>query len=279
MNLTGDGIPVTVPPGASALDAINTAGVPISRLCQDADLPATGVCRTCPVQIDGGRGFPASCSVPAAEGMAIRTDTEDARRIRAGVIELTLGMVGAQSANGAGAGVGGYGQLSTAAARHGVTGRRWPPRSRQAADTSNPVFNLAMDACILCARCVNACQDSHQFIGAIGVLGAGRTARIAAAGDLPLADSICTTCGQCLSVCPTGAIASKKRRPRQPVPSAPPVPTAAWAVASNWKWTTLPDASQPRTMTRIICPAWGCCASRGGSGTPMFSTPTASKRR
>ena len=143
---------------------------------------------TCPVLIDGGRGFPASCSVPAAEGMAIRTDTADARRIRAGVIELTLGMVGAQSANGAGAGVGGYGRLSDAAARHGVTGRRWPPRSRQAADTSNPVFNLAMDACILCARCVNACQDSHQFIGAIGVLGAGRTARIAAAGDIPLAD-------------------------------------------------------------------------------------------
>ena len=86
-------IPVSVSAGASALDAINAAGVAISQLCKDPDMPAIGACRTCLVQIDGVRGFPASCSVPATDGMTIRTDTEDVRRIRSGVVQLTLGMV------------------------------------------------------------------------------------------------------------------------------------------------------------------------------------------
>ena len=251
ITLTVDGQPVSVPAGASALDAINTAGVPISQLCKDADMPAIGACRTCLVQIDGVRGFPASCSLPATDGMVINTDTDDVRRIRTGVIQLTLGMVGSDNDHldhgapstrerrvplslvlpegekefrlGDGGvdppaealpisemGVSGYGQLSTAAELHGISARRWDPRPRQATDASNPVFNLAMDACILCARCVNACQSSHQFIGAIDVLGAGESARIATAADKPLAESICTTCGQCLSVCPTGAISVKE---------------------------------------------------------------------
>ena len=204
ISVTVDGIPISLAAGSSALDAVNAAGVPLSQLCKDADMPAIGACRTCLVQIDGIRGFPASCSTPASEGMVIRTDTADAQRIRSGVIELTLGMV-----NKGDGSTDGYGLLSDAASLHDISGTRWHTRPRQPTDISNPVFNLAMDACILCARCVNACQSSHQFIGAIDVLGGGGSTRIATAGDKPLGESICTTCGQCLSVCPTGAISVK----------------------------------------------------------------------
>src|SRR5258708_23584028 len=92
LNVTVDGGTLEVADGASALDAINGAGVFVPQLCKDPDQKARGACRTCLVQIEGMRGFPASCTTPCAEGMQISVSSPDAQRIRRGVLELTLGM-------------------------------------------------------------------------------------------------------------------------------------------------------------------------------------------
>ena len=205
ITLAINGNQVTVNDGASVLDAINQSGAYISQLCKDPDMKPIGACRTCLVQIDGVRGFPASCSVPAADGMSVLTETDDARDTRRGVLELTMAMFPPNGDTNSED----YRELSIAAKHHGIDAPRWTGRRREVVDASNPVFQIAMDSCIMCGRCAQACQDGHQFIGAIDVLGTGTDARIGTFMDKPLVESVCTTCGSCLASCPTGAITAK----------------------------------------------------------------------
>ena len=200
-----NGKEISVPENSSVLDAINISGTPIAQLCKDPDMKAIGACRTCLVEIDGIRGYPASCSTPASEGMKISTKGDQLNFIRKGVLELTAGMVDSNKED--------LRELSKTIEANGATADTWKSRIREKIDDSNPVFNIEMESCILCGRCAQACQSGHQFIGAIDVLGSSKHARIGTFMDRPLLESICTTCGQCLSVCPTGAISTKTKPP------------------------------------------------------------------
>ncbi|PYM64713.1 MAG: formate dehydrogenase subunit alpha [Candidatus Rokuibacteriota bacterium] len=207
MRLSIDGHPVEVPDGVTVLDAVNRLGLPLPQLCKDPDRPPLGACRTCLVQVDGQRGFPASCHLPAREGMVVRTDTPEATRIRRAVLDLTLSML--TPAAGADGGREDFAQLSEACARHGVGRSSYAPLHHHAVDASKSFFVLDRDACILCGRCTTACGDVQQ-IGAISLLERGHAERVGVFGDGLLEASICTSCGQCVATCPTGALRPKE---------------------------------------------------------------------
>jgi formate dehydrogenase alpha subunit len=208
LGVSVDGHAVEVPSGSSALDAINAAGVYVPQLCKDADQKARGACRTCLVQIEGMRGFPASCTTPCSAGMQISVNSPEAQRIRRGVVELTMAMhPDACQTNRPNT----HNDVVDAAQAHGLKTPRFAPLPDPSVDTSNPFFVLDMQQCILCARCVTAC-DEVQHIGAISLLGRGSSMKVGTFEDQPLRESICTSCGSCFAACPTGAIYPKKVR-------------------------------------------------------------------
>jgi formate dehydrogenase alpha subunit len=181
MRLVVDGRGVDVAVGSTVLDAVNVLGIPLSQLCKDPDRPPLGACRTCLVHVDGMRGTPAACHLPARDGMVVSTTHPDVVRVRAVVLDLTRSMTGAGS---------------------------FQPLHRFDPDGSKSFFVLDRDACILCGRCTTACDDV-QRIGAIAMLGRGHRMKVGAFGDVRLADSVCTSCGQCVATCPTSALRPK----------------------------------------------------------------------
>ena len=204
MRVTIDGQTIDVAAGATVLDAVNRAGICLPQLCKDPDRPALGACRTCLVKIEGVRGYPAACSTPVREGMAVSTTAADLVRIRAGVLDLTLGMLRPD-----GNGRRGFRELDEACRHHGITASRYAPHHTFPVDDTKSFFVLDREACILCGRCVVAC-DEVQHIGAIALLGRGHRTKVGTFGDRAMEASICTSCGQCVATCPTGALRPKQ---------------------------------------------------------------------
>jgi formate dehydrogenase alpha subunit len=202
MRLAIDGRSVEVAAGATVLDAVNALGIPLPQLCKDPDRAPLGACRTCLVHVEGQRGTLAACHLPARDGMLVSTTHPDVARVRAAVLDLTRSMLTP------GPDRDGFGQVGEACARH-AAGPSWPPLHRFAPDESKSFFVLDREACILCGRCTVACDDVQQ-IGAIAMLGRGHHMKVGVFGDGAMAASVCTSCGQCVATCPTGAL-----RPRE----------------------------------------------------------------
>ncbi len=203
MKLVIDARTVELPEGATVLDGVNRLGIALPQLCKDPDRSPLGACRTCLVYVEGQRGLPASCHLPAREGMVVSTEHPDAIRVRKAVLDLTSSMLTRSEERN------GFGQLSDAAARHGLLEPGWAPQHHFAVDASKSFFVLDREACILCGRCAVACDDVQQ-IGAIALLGRGHATKVGVFADGAMSSSVCTSCGQCVATCPTGALRPKE---------------------------------------------------------------------
>jgi len=210
VTLTIDGVAVTVPDGTTIWAAAKDAGIDIPVLCHDERYDPVGVCRMCVVDV-GARAYAAACVRPCEDGMEVKTATPDVERNRAMLTELLLADQPARERD-AKQTTTGDNELLVLADHFGLTGVvGLPAGSGRGADLSNPVIAVDHDACILCDRCVRACDDI-QGNDVIGRSGKGYATRIAFDLNDPMGASSCVTCGECVAACPTGALTNKPIR-------------------------------------------------------------------
>ncbi len=234
ITLTIDGQKVEAKKGMTVLEAAQGADIYIPTLCHHPDLEPYGGCRLCVVEIDGMRGLPAACVTPAADGMAVLTNTPAVDAERRTALELLLSthpfdclLCDRRKVNRR---CGPYDvclrsvsvtdrcvtcpsnercELQTVVDRLGMKSCRLPRVTRPyPVDASNPFFEIDHNRCILCARCTRTCHELTG-IGAIEMAYRGFSMKVSTFGDKPLFESICKSCGECMSHCPVGAMSPK----------------------------------------------------------------------
>ncbi|HEY1393037.1 MAG TPA: molybdopterin-dependent oxidoreductase, partial [Methylibium sp.] len=204
-----DGCPITVPAGTSVMRAAAQAGVMVPKLCATESLEPFGSCRLCLVEIEGHAGYPASCTTPVATGMKVRTQSPRLQALRRGVMELYLSDHPSDCVSGAGHV---DCELHETARQLGVRisrfGHEGASHVAEAKDESNPYFTYDPAQCIVCSRCVRACEEI-QGSYALTVDGRGFASRIVAGAREPFMASECVSCGACVQACPTDALLEK----------------------------------------------------------------------
>ena len=202
VTLTIDGNAVTVAQGQTVLDACTSAGVDTPTLCYAENLTPVNACRVCVVEQEGSRTLVPSCSRQAEEGMEIKTDTPRVRHSRKMVLEFPGSGVDMSQAYQVHAWMDEYGADP---GRYGADAAR----INEDIKIQDDLYIRDYDKCILCYKCVEACGDDAQMTFAISASGRGFGARISTEFDVTLPDSACVYCGNCVGVCPTGAIQFK----------------------------------------------------------------------
>ncbi len=206
-----DGCPVSVPAGTSVMRAAALAGTQIPKLCATDTLDAFGSCRLCLVEIEGRRGFPASCTTTVAPGMKVRTDSPQLLKLRRGVMDLYLSDHPLECET---CPADGHCELQSVAAELGMRESAVPTggatQRGAPADASNPYFTFDPDTCITCSRCVRACRDV-QGTFALTIEGRGFESRVSAGQHESFLGSECVSCGACVESCPTAALTETSR--------------------------------------------------------------------
>jgi formate dehydrogenase alpha subunit len=208
VTLTIDGKQVVVDKNLTILQAAKLAGVSIPTLCYREDLKPNSACRLCLVEVEGARTLVASCSFPVNEGMVVKTNTPRVLNARKMVLELILSdhpydcMTCEKS---------GACELEKYAYQMGIKSTRFEgERHHYPIDLSNPFITRDYNKCILCGRCVIACNEVQRW-EAIDYMARGFSTKVGTAYDRGLQESPCVFCGQCVEVCPVGALVEKVR--------------------------------------------------------------------
>jgi predicted molibdopterin-dependent oxidoreductase YjgC len=228
VELTIDGETKRVPDGSTILAACGGEGGAIPTLCYGDTLTPKNACRVCVVEVEGSRALVPSCSRLVEDGMVVRTDTERTRHARKMVLEFLASTSDLSITPGADRWLDEYGAHSD---RYGDGAS-----VEQPVKIDNDLYVRDYAKCILCYKCVDACGEQWQNTFAIAVAGRGFDAHISTEWDVALTDSACVYCGNCIAVCPTGAL----------------VPTSEFDMRANGTW----DESR-QTTTDTVCPYCG----------------------
>ncbi|WP_143150028.1 2Fe-2S iron-sulfur cluster-binding protein, partial [Agrobacterium pusense] len=221
VTLTIDGRQVTVPAGTSIMRASREAGIDVPKLCATDMVDAFGSCRLCLIEVEGRNGTPASCTTPVAAGLVVHTQTERLKQIRKGVMELYISdhpldcltcaangdcelqdMAGAVGLRDVRYGYEGDNHVK-ARTGEGDLNARFMPK-----DESNPYFTYDPSKCIVCSRCVRACEEV-QGTFALTIEGRGFESRVSPGAHEAFLDSDCVSCGACVQACPTATLTEK----------------------------------------------------------------------
>ncbi|MDH4049865.1 MAG: formate dehydrogenase subunit alpha, partial [Gammaproteobacteria bacterium] len=204
-----DGLPATVKAGDTILRAARETGIDIPKLCATDSLKPFGSCRLCLVEIEGRKGYPASCTTPIEEGMVIHTQTPALAKLRRNVMELYISDHPLDcltcSANGDCELQDMAGAVGLREVRYGFEGEN---HLFEATDDSNPYFSFDPSKCIVCSRCVRAC-DEVQGTFALTIEGRGFNSKVSASIGEKFLDSECVSCGACVQACPTATLMEK----------------------------------------------------------------------
>ena len=202
IEITMDGQALQVPPGTTLLEAARQLGIEIPAICYHEACTSNGLCRLCVVEVAGDRTLAPACVTPVRPGMQVQTNSPRVQRSRRTILEMLASTVDLSEAP----------EIQAMLAETQADPQRFPGAQRRQAPVidDNPMYVRDYSQCVLCWRCVQVCAEDAQYTYAINFTGRGYTTQIGTFFDRPMPETTCVFCGQCVGVCPTGALKPKR---------------------------------------------------------------------